>query len=606
MVYRQDIQILRGVAVLFVVLFHLNIGIFRSGFLGVDVFFVISGFLMAQLYVEGQAIDFFTRRALRLLPAYFVTVLATLLASMLIVLPVEYDQVVTQTLFATAFSSNIGFWLQNSYFSKAEFNPLLHLWSLGVEIQFYLLVPPLLIIARRVWLFLPLCLVLSLLACMAITTISPKTSFFMVPFRVWQFLIGSMIAMHLPTRIRARAERDGSALGALSLAGIVIILFLPIDGEATNMIIGHPGFGAVLVCLATGGVLAFGLPPLFEECLPGRALGKIGNWSYSIYLAHFPIVVLFYYRPFSGTQMGTGNATETVILVILIAALSGLLYQGIEKRNRSLFTPRRAALVATGIVAVAIASGPILLKAYPEDERRIFAARTDRDVYRCGKVFRILHPIDDFCEITKAGGIKPNLMLVGDSHADSIKLSFAAAADARGYRVFFPVPNDPLLNPHFNADWLTREAIARRVETVFFHFYSPTVLAGITEQIRQKLEAAGIRTVLLMPVPSYAVHVPTALYQHQTTGEALPETTLAAYHKQNAQLFSYVGTIHSAMFSWYDLAPALCDPICHLADKDGYPFYFDQHHLSLTGARQLEEIFSVAVGANRISDISKK
>jgi SGNH domain (fused to AT3 domains) len=372
------------------------------------------------------------------------------------------------------------------------------------------------------------------------------------------------------------------------------------------MVTGHPGLGAVLVCLATSGVLAFGLPRLFEECLPGRVLGKIGNWSYSIYLAHFPIVVLFFYRPFAGTLLGTGNVAETVILVILIAVLSGVLYQGIEKRNRSLFTPRRAVLAAAGIVAVAIASGPMLLKAYPEDERRIFAAWTDRDVYRCGKVFRILNPFDNFCEITKVSGLKPNLMLVGDSHADSIKLSFAAVADAQGYRVFFPVPNDPLVNPHFNADWLTSEAIARRVETVFLHFLPVANLADITEQTRQKLQAAGIRTVLLMPVPVYATHIPAALYQNQTRGNALPETTLVAYHKQNAQLFSYANTIRSAMFSWYDLSPALCDPVCNLADKDGRPFYFDGGHITLTGARQLEEIFSFAIGENRISDTSKK
>jgi len=133
---------------------------------------------MAQLYVVGHAIDFYARRARRLLPAYFATILATFLLSLTMVLPNDFDQVITQTVFATAFSSNVGFWLQNSYFSKAEFNPLLHLWSLGVEIQFYIVVPLLIILARRFKLFLPLCLLLSLLACMATTSVSPKTSFF--------------------------------------------------------------------------------------------------------------------------------------------------------------------------------------------------------------------------------------------------------------------------------------------------------------------------------------------------------------------------------------------------------------------------------------------
>lgn len=141
MEYRKDIQLLRGIAVLLVVLYHLDLGWIKSGFLGVDIFFVISGFLMNLLYDHAHKKIFFIRRIKRLLPAYFATLLLTVVVATFITTPVEYNQVVKQALFGLFFSSNFGFWLQNSYFSKAEFNPLLHLWSLGVEIQFYLCVP---------------------------------------------------------------------------------------------------------------------------------------------------------------------------------------------------------------------------------------------------------------------------------------------------------------------------------------------------------------------------------------------------------------------------------------------------------------------------------
>ncbi len=190
MEYRKDIQILRGISVLLVVLFHLEIGGFKSGFLGVDVFFVISGYLMAMLYNPERKWEFFVKRARRLLPAYFAIIVLTLLACMLITTPNDYDSVVKQTLFATFFTSNIGYWIENSYFSKSAFNPLLHLWSLGVEIQFYLLLPLL------YWLFSKIrgsyfvVLLGSLVACFYMTGISPKTAFFMLPFRLWEFLLG--------------------------------------------------------------------------------------------------------------------------------------------------------------------------------------------------------------------------------------------------------------------------------------------------------------------------------------------------------------------------------------------------------------------------------
>ena len=194
MEYRKDIQILRGISVLLVVLFHLEIGGFKSGFLGVDVFFVISGYLMAILYNPERKWEFFVKRARRLLPAYFAVIVLTLLACMLITTPNDYDSVIKQTLFATFFTSNIGYWTENSYFSKSAFNPLLHLWSLGVEIQFYLLLPFLYWLFSKIRGSYFIVLLGSLVACFYMTDVSPKTSFFMVPFRLWEFLLGYGIA----------------------------------------------------------------------------------------------------------------------------------------------------------------------------------------------------------------------------------------------------------------------------------------------------------------------------------------------------------------------------------------------------------------------------
>ena len=194
MEYRKDIQILRGVAVLLVVFFHLEIAGFSSGFLGVDVFFVISGYLMAKMYEPSEKMTFFVKRARRLLPAYFAVVLVTVILATFTITPNDYAQVTRQAGFATFLIPNIGFWLENSYFDKAAFVPLLHLWSLGVEIQFYLLVPVLFWIFQKWKAGYVLFLAGSAVLCFIIVGISPKTSFFWLPCRLWQFLIGFGIA----------------------------------------------------------------------------------------------------------------------------------------------------------------------------------------------------------------------------------------------------------------------------------------------------------------------------------------------------------------------------------------------------------------------------
>jgi peptidoglycan/LPS O-acetylase OafA/YrhL len=601
MKHRGDIQILRGLAVILVVLFHLGIAGFESGLLGVDIFFVISGFLMASIYQEDATLQFYQRRAGRLLPAYFFTILVTIVASSLVTVPVDDYQVVEQSLFASIFASNIGFWLQNSYFDKAAFKPLLHLWSLSVEIQFYLVVPALFAIGRKRPWILPLLLAFSLLSCFLVTTVSPKTSFFLTPFRIWEFLIGWLVAWFPWKDERVRSGSNEPMLGIIGLAVLISVPLIPIRTESTDIVTGHPGVLALAVCLATGIVLAFSLPQAIVNNPVGRALELVGDYSYSIYLVHFPILVLALYEPFSGTLLTSGSVGVRLLLVILIGLASFASFNFIEQRGRRLYSAPRALCAVVVVAAVALVSALLLERSYPGAERKIFAAWSDRAVYRCGKLFRILNPSKIVCETTPSANLGANsakLLLVGDSYADSIKSSFAAVAAKRGYRSYFLVPNDPLSNPRFDAARLLDEAKALSVKAVFVHF-SPhdSHLDGLIEAFRVKLDKAEIPMVLLTPVPTYDEHVPAALYRHLTKNAPLPRMNLKDYHEHNERLFSYARSRSTKLFAYYDLSLGLCEPDCRLTDDDGRPAYFDNGHLTLSGARLLEDELSSAISA---------
>jgi peptidoglycan/LPS O-acetylase OafA/YrhL len=593
--YRKDIQMLRGISVAFIVLFHLSIANFSAGFLGVDVFFVISGFLMALLYREGQALDFYRRRARRLLPAYYATVLATLLACAAITLPTEFDQVTQQALFATFFASNFGFWLQNTYFSKTEFTPLLHLWSLGVEIQFYLIVPLIFLLARKFRLLVPAALVLSFLACLAVTAVSPKTSFFMMPLRLWEFMIGYVVARRFSNAGALRSEVRNPVLGGLCFLALLAIPFCPVDGRSPALLIGHPGLAALGMCVATGGVLAFGLPTLVERSQIGDALELAGKYSYSIYLVHFPIIVLYLYQPFSGTILLPSTPGAVVAILVLITVFSLLLYYGVERAGAKLYSAPRVVAISAAIVALSLSSQQLVLKRFSGHERKIFGAWTDRSVYRCGKIFRLVHPTSSLCEITDVvEGESGRLLLVGDSHADSNKTSFARIAAAHGYRAFFAVDNEPLRGPRNSPYRLAAEAKALDVDAVFLHFSRGVRLEEIDPFITL-LAAQNIKTVWLMPVPSYGVHVPAALYYHLTRGDGLPTQDVGTYHQINKDLFDYAKSREADGLAYYDLASALCRPRCRLTDGESRPVYFDSSHLTLSGSSLLEGVFTTAI-----------
>ncbi|MEZ5787628.1 MAG: acyltransferase family protein [Xanthobacteraceae bacterium] len=590
MKFRKDIQILRGIAVLLVVLFHLEIAGFSSGFLGVDVFFVISGYLMAIIYDPARTASFFSKRARRLLPAYFVTVIATLLVCVSLTTPNDYGQVATQALFATVFASNIGFWLENSYFNKESFKPLLHLWSLGVEIQFYVFVPLLHVIFSRVRGSFFVILAGSAVLSAIIVGISPKTAFFWLPCRLWEFLLGYGVARYgLDDRLRNALPW----LGAAALAVILCIPAIPLEGALPGFTRGHPGLAALVICLATAVTLAAGLPSVVANNPVADLLKKLGDFSYSVYLAHFPVIVLFLYRPFSGTVLTTSSFGQTAVLVLLVAGASAVLFNFVEQPFRAAPHIWRGVFAAAMVTLVVSEGGAMIQTALiPEKEMLIAQAWYDRDAYRCGKLNRILHPMAISCEITRPNSAPAHrVLLVGDSHADAIKSAFAAAAERAHVAVYFMVENNPLLAGGMTAERLVEEARARRAETIVLHYSAPRIDRHAIEKLVGLAKANDLGVAFIMPVPAWDRHVPKMLWQNAKGEGRLSTQSLADYLKTNRELLDWLSTIDDRRFKVYAVADALCHSACLLVSEAGRPLYFDTAHLTRTGSRMLMPVF---------------
>ncbi|BDM65159.1 acyltransferase [Shewanella sp. NFH-SH190041] len=595
MKFRNDIQILRGYAVLLVVLFHLGLSQIKSGFLGVDVFFVISGFLMAVLYDHNDKKNFFLRRANRLLPAYFVTIIATIIVAIFVVTPFEFQSVIKQSLFASIFSSNIGYWLENSYFSKDAFNPLLNLWSLGVEIQFYLIIPLLCFIFRKIKFSIFVVFVVSLSLCLIILTISPKTSFFMMPLRVWQFLIGFYIAKYLSYKGNVKFT-NFSYFGLISLLGLFAIPFFKVDGESLNILNGHPGVFSIIVSFLTGIILLFGLPQIIEETKIGNIFISIGKYSYSIYLVHFPIIVLFLYQPFNGTILHSENKIDLVILLILIAIFSFLMYRYVESIKPKNIT--RKYIISICSISILLILGNFFQKMYySEAENNIFNVNSDRGVYRCGKISRILHPTAIVCDLTPSV-TKPteNILLVGNSHSDSIKQAFVDVAEKINKKVFFMVTNTPLMKgDSINVGELISEAKRRNISSIVLHYSPESIKSSTIKDLVGKANTQNINISLINPIPTYSKSVPKSLYENIHFGRSFPYITKSDYLKHNEAFLEAVKKIKNNNFKVYDVVDYFCKNQCQVADKNGKPYYFDGGHLTITGSHILDNLYKQVI-----------
>ncbi|WP_167797075.1 acyltransferase family protein [Pseudomonas fluorescens] len=331
--YRPDIDGLRAIAVISVILYHFKIQLFSGGFVGVDIFFVISGYLITKGILDKNSkgtfefSDFYFRRVRRLIPALLVTIVASYIASFVLFSPADFKQMSGSTLYALSGVSNVFFWMESGYFDTSSIvKPLLHTWSLSVEIQFYIIWPIVFYLiakAGKVKLLATcLCVVAGCAAAVIYLDKDSSGAFFLTPFRIHEFLFGAIVV--LVERFRINKFLNGLAY----LFGLVVILYsmMFFDIRATKF----PGYAALLPVLGASLMIYAGNSTGFSAPLRSWLATKIGEISYSLYLVHWPIYVFVSYIFFERiTPLGV------VGLLIATFIFAFALYALIEKPFRS-------------------------------------------------------------------------------------------------------------------------------------------------------------------------------------------------------------------------------------------------------------------------------
>ena len=298
--YRREIDGLRAFAVIPVILFHAGFGLFGGGFVGVDVFFVISGYLITGILISElkqgsfSIAGFYERRARRILPALFVVMLASMPFAWLWLLPNDLTDFSQSLAAVSLFGSNVLFWKESGYFdTAAELKPLLHTWSLGVEEQYYMLFPLFLSMAwklgKRWVLGLLIALAgLSLALAQWLSTVKPSAAFFLLPTRGWELLVGALVAFYFADR---KTRQIPAAVGEAGAGmGLALVLYATF---AFNKQVPFPGLYALVPTLGAAFIIVFAS----SQNAVGRLLGHpalvgIGLISYSTYLWHQPILAL--------------------------------------------------------------------------------------------------------------------------------------------------------------------------------------------------------------------------------------------------------------------------------------------------------------------------
>ena len=475
MKYRAEIDGLRALAVIPVILFHAGFEQFSGGFVGVDIFFVISGYLITTLLIEDienqqfSLFDFYERRARRILPALLLVMLCCIPFAWAW-LPPQAMKDFSQSLLATSsFSSNILFWLKSGYFDSAnELKPLLHTWSLAVEEQYYVLFPLFLLSlwrfgkARLFWIIATLA-ALSLLLSEWGSRHSPTANFYLTPTRVWELFAGALTAFI----VQGKGSKSNNALALSGLAAVVVSIF------AFDENTPFPSLYALAPILGTVLILIYANNDTYvAKLLSTRVFVGLGLVSYSAYLWHQPI--LAFYRHATVEQ----NTVTYIVLIGVTIILAYLSWRYVEQPFRSRTRINRSKFFwLTSVAIISVCTFGIMGNASDgfakKRNKTLFkdlAYNSSRlDYIKCPEALSKTTPTLDYCHGTSD---KPNALLIGDSHADDKFYGIAKALNQYQWRLIGNPACPPIMGVKFEA--ANGIACTERLKKIFAYLENQT------------------------------------------------------------------------------------------------------------------------------------
>lgn len=633
-----------------VLLFHAGANFVPGGFVGVDIFFVISGFLITGILnreIAAQRFSiwtFYERRIRRIMPNLLVTLLVTSIACTIILIPSDL-RFYAQSLVATlTFMANIFFWLKINYFNpNAEQFPLLHMWSLGVEEQYYLLFPLLMLIfvGRRTMkpVFWTIFLLSFTFSIHQVATV-PNAAFYLPFSRLWELMAGSLLAVGAVPRIGSRRACD--ALGWMGLAAIIYaVIFYSSETAFPGLAALLPCFGAAAIIHATGNGRS-----QVGRLLALRPMVFVGAISYSLYIWHWPIIVLTKYvlqRPL--------QASDVILLLVAVLAVAIAAWKWIEEPFRARTVPMSRLLVSTGsISALLLAVAALLIWGkgwpgrYPQVVRSIAMASLDTNPARSACDAPSIERLraGDVCTIGEAGQ-QPTFALIGDSFADALAPGVDAAARQMKIAGLSLSRSGcaPLIGvdePGGNCQRQIAEiyALVRRTPTIrtvllvgrwsamveghrvglldLKHIRlidaedrtgaAPDNAAVMARGFRRSIRAvAPANVVILTGVPEQEVNVPQAATIRTLMGMHLGGVGRGVYDRRQARtnaLLSEVVAGTSARL--LDAGRFMCDmQECPVIDG-GSSLYVDDNHPSRTSALARRDMFVSALSSHRSDD----
>ncbi|VCU71606.1 O-acetyltransferase OatA [Pigmentiphaga humi] len=595
------------------VLFHADVPWVSGGFVGVDIFFVISGFLITRiLYDQARTsgvsiIGFYERRIRRIFPALFAMLVASSIAACIWLLPPDLVKF-GHTLAGAALSvSNVVLWREAGYFDvSSELNPLLHTWSLGVEEQFYVIFPIALALVykyarNRLALVLALAALASCALCIWITVLRPTAAFFLLPFRAWELLLGSLLAIGAVPALHRQSSRN--IVAGLAMLAILIPLF------TYSRTTAFPGWAAFAPTLGAAALIHVGAQGSFVTAmLACRPLVYIGLLSYSLYLWHWPILAFFKYR--------IGNELPfalTVALIVLSGIAGWVSWRWIEQPFRSAALLRSLHAVArAGIAAMAAALGIASVLAYAkgfpgrlsEEAQRfteIAASPEHTRIYDYGRCFlNYKQGSADYSEKNCArftGNAKTKVLIYGDSYAAHLFAGLTAASpDTVEIRQYTATACRPLKSGFHRCDDVhdgffekilpATDADLVVVSAYWGNYYKRVGGETLAQQLSDtlaRIKQRGKKTVLVGQSPTYPRPVPYAMAMMPSQASAGDFDIPAEDWSKLNRLLKSVADAQAVPF--VDLYGYACSGhICHAA-RDGQPFHWDLGHMTATGSK---------------------